>query len=175
MPIQISGQISISDITSEIPTLIGNVSLYTLSTANININSPSRPDGSAPHAMSEFYGYDHSYNPGTLWVGSDPARTDRGQWDLLCGYPLYITYLLNTPSPLIGTNVRNSDGSALSLLPAYIAFSGKNVAELDGGGNIAKFHSCVNIGDPFDPGSGIGLTPAPGEGDDPEDPFNIPR
>lgn len=64
MPLQINGQISISDIMGEIPTIIQNVSLTSLSTDSINIASPIKPDGSAPHAMSEFYGYDHYASSG---------------------------------------------------------------------------------------------------------------
>jgi hypothetical protein len=172
MPIQTSGQISLSDIASEIPTIVGDISLFTLSTANINLSSPSKPDGSTPHAMSEFYGYDHYYNPGTLWIGSSLVDARSGGWDLLCGAPLYLTYSLNTPSPLIGTRVQNSDGTALSVLPSYVALDPTAVAELDGAGIITQFFSCSNVGDPLKPKEGgIGLTPAPGETIDDNDPF----
>lgn len=78
MPLQTSGQISISNIMSVIPTLDpsigGGVSLYTLSTGNINIQSPFRPDGDPPHAMSEFYGYDHTFTAGvdmSMYLSND--------------------------------------------------------------------------------------------------------
>ena len=38
----------------------GNGSLTTLSTTSVNAASSAKPDGSAPHSLSEFYSYDHS-------------------------------------------------------------------------------------------------------------------
>ena len=44
-----------------------SASLTDMSTGNspdsLNTNSSSKPDGSTPHSMSEFYGYDHSFVP----------------------------------------------------------------------------------------------------------------
>ena len=66
MTLTASGQISISDINGEFGRsgTTANSSLEDLSdgtVANINTvnDSSDRPDGSAPHAMSEFYSYDH--------------------------------------------------------------------------------------------------------------------
>lgn len=59
-----SGQITISSITIEKgDSLLTNVSLNSLSTVGINQNSFSKPNGSQPHSMSEFYGYNHTYSP----------------------------------------------------------------------------------------------------------------
>ena len=53
----------------------------------VNINSTSKPDGSAPHAMSEFYGYDHDaagtsfssvYGSFTLDVATNQAQVYSG-------------------------------------------------------------------------------------------------
>lgn len=62
MALQSSGAIKISQIKSEKSESFN--SLTTLSTNNINQNSASKPDGNTPHSMSEFYSYDHTYNPG---------------------------------------------------------------------------------------------------------------
>lgn len=167
MALQTSGQISISDITGEIPTLIGNVSLYTLSTGNINIQSPLRPDGSAPHAMSEFFGYDHNYNPGTLIPGSDIASATKIYWGDLCYSAIVSTYSINTPKVMVGSLVKNSDGTSISStkLPGYLYFGDAEVAQIETNGIVSQLLNCETD---FDPGGG-GLTPAPGE--DPEDPF----
>ena len=60
MALQEGGQISLGDIATEMGVFIGNISLATQSTTDINTNSTYKPDGSQPHSMSEFYGYDHN-------------------------------------------------------------------------------------------------------------------
>ena len=60
MALQSSGQISISDIATEFGVLPSNASLTSFSSLNVNQNSTSKPDGSQPHSISEFYGYDHN-------------------------------------------------------------------------------------------------------------------
>jgi len=50
--------ISISQIKTEMGSSDG--SLTTLSTTSVNDASSAKPDGSAPHSLSEFYSYDHS-------------------------------------------------------------------------------------------------------------------
>ena len=60
MALTASGQLSLGDIATEMGVSLSNVSLTTQSTTDINTNSESKPDGSTPHAISEFYGYDHS-------------------------------------------------------------------------------------------------------------------
>jgi len=59
-----SGQIALSSISIEKgESLLQNVSLNSLSTVGINQNSMAKPNGSQPHSISEFYGYDHTYSP----------------------------------------------------------------------------------------------------------------
>lgn len=60
MALQSSGQISLSNIATEMGVSLSNVSLGTQSTTNVNQASTSKPDGSQPHSISEFYGYDHN-------------------------------------------------------------------------------------------------------------------
>lgn len=66
MTLQSSGAISLSQINSEMGYYVyeGSTSLTTRSTTNINAASQSKPDGNAPHYMSEFYGYDHQAGGG---------------------------------------------------------------------------------------------------------------
>ena len=63
MALTASGQLSLGDIATEMSVSLSNVSLTTQSTTGINTNSTSKPDGSTPHAISEFYSYDHSASP----------------------------------------------------------------------------------------------------------------
>ena len=63
MALTASGQLSLGDISIEMGVSPSNVSLTTQSTTGINTNSTSKPDGSTPHAISEFYSYDHSASP----------------------------------------------------------------------------------------------------------------
>ena len=67
MALTSSGQIAMSEINTELgrTSTTANTSLEDQSDgtyATINVANPSadRPDGSAPHAMSEFYSYNHS-------------------------------------------------------------------------------------------------------------------
>lgn len=59
-----------------------NVSLKNMSTGEngaVNAASPSRPDGSAPHRLSEFYGYDHDLSLVALGLNG-PVFTSTGNY-----------------------------------------------------------------------------------------------
>jgi len=89
MALTSSGQISINDIYTElgedgpINWSLKEASDGTVATINTDNASGNRPDGSAPHAMTEFYSYDHdlvtagftSWNAGTQAIGSNPGGT----------------------------------------------------------------------------------------------------
>lgn len=66
MALPTSGSISMDQITNELgkPRINGaSISLYKASIgeiSTINNNSPSKPNGIAPHSMSEFRGYNHT-------------------------------------------------------------------------------------------------------------------
>jgi hypothetical protein len=77
MTLTASGQIKFSEINTEFgrSSTTGNTSLEDLSdgtvaTINTQNDSADRPDGSAPHAISEFYSYDHDL-AGTSWSVTD--------------------------------------------------------------------------------------------------------
>ena len=66
MSLTASGQISMNDINGEFGrsgttanSSLEDLSDGTVATINTNNASDDRPDGSAPHSMSEFYSYDH--------------------------------------------------------------------------------------------------------------------
>ena len=74
MSLTASGQISMGDIRTELGDS-GSISLKeasdgTIATINTQNDSADRPDGSAPHAMTEFYSYDHDL-AGTSWSVTD--------------------------------------------------------------------------------------------------------
>ena len=78
MTLTSSGQISISDINGEFGrsgttanSSLEDLSDGTVATINTANASADRPDGSAPHSMSEFYSYDHDLVT-TSW-SSPPA------------------------------------------------------------------------------------------------------
>ena len=58
-----SGQLSIGSISSEKGLIPLNASLASLSSTGINQDSALKPNGIAPHSISEFYGYDHNASP----------------------------------------------------------------------------------------------------------------
>jgi len=90
MALPASGQISISDIytetgnENELNASLKDISDGTFVTINTANPAANRPDGSAPHAMSEFYSYDHdltssswggSWSAGNISIGSNPGST----------------------------------------------------------------------------------------------------
>ena len=96
MSLTASGQIKFSDINTEFgrtsttgDTSLEDLSDGTVATINTQNDSADRPDGSAPHAISEFYSYDHDL-AGTSWsvvdnTGLDlqelPGQTDESNKD----------------------------------------------------------------------------------------------
>lgn len=82
MSLTASGQISISDINGEFGrsgttanSSLEDLSDGTVATINTQNDSADRPDGSAPHAMTEFYSYDHDL-AGTSWSVADNTGLD---------------------------------------------------------------------------------------------------
>ena len=89
MSLASSGEISINEIYTELGEdgplnwSLKEASDGTVATINTDNASGDRPDGSAPHAMTEFYSYDHdlvstgfsSWSAGNQSVGSNPGGT----------------------------------------------------------------------------------------------------
>ena len=83
MPLLSSGQLKMSQINQELgrTSTSGNSALKNLSTgATVSLNSSatSKPNGTAPHAMSEWHGYNHSassttYTSRIMEYGEDTA------------------------------------------------------------------------------------------------------
>jgi len=108
MTLTSSGQIKMSEINTELgrTSTTANTSLEdqsdgTYATINTANASADRPDGSAPHAMSEFYSYNHS--AGVSW-----GSWSGGQW-----------------------NVDGTQASADEYLARSITFSGADNTNID--------------------------------------------
>jgi hypothetical protein len=78
MALTASGQLSLGDIATEMGVSLSNVSLTTQSTTGVNQNSTSKPDGATPHAVSEFYSYDHSASSLTAFSVDETTYGDPG-------------------------------------------------------------------------------------------------
>jgi hypothetical protein len=87
MALTASGQLSLGDIATEMGVELSNVSLTTQSTTGINTNSESKPDGSTPHAISEFYSYDHSASPPLTAFSVDANPYEDGEGACAEGSP----------------------------------------------------------------------------------------
>ena len=64
---------------------------------NLNASSTSKPDGTAPHAMSEFYGYDHDQTSSTSFSNTIADFTISGNMNTTV-YSGLKTFTLNNPS-----------------------------------------------------------------------------
>lgn len=88
MALPTSGPLSFSAINTELGrSSTAQMSLQTAETGGyvaINPNSPSRPNGSAPYAVSEWYGYNQSAGPASYsYAFSSSGSTNTGT---ACGY-----------------------------------------------------------------------------------------
>ena len=88
MTLTSSGQISFSDINTEFGrsgttanSSLEDLSDGTVATINTENASSDRPDGSAPHSITEFYNYDHDLAPATSWSTTDNTSVN------LSGFP----------------------------------------------------------------------------------------
>lgn len=125
MALQSSGQISMFNIRTE-KGLSGQVSLTTLSTSNVNQYSTSKPNGTAPHGIKEFYGYNHSADPITsfnasYWfAGAPPLNYADVNWTTTVAAAYVDHYVLNQQSSLYelyqSTAVSGTSGTNVTIL-----------------------------------------------------------
>lgn len=85
MPLQSSGQISFANINTELgrasDAQIGLNEAESGTYAPLNPNSPNRPNGSNPNSINEWWGYDHSIPPLTVYTGCGRSNTITGVCD----------------------------------------------------------------------------------------------
>jgi len=147
MPLQSSGQISMSDIASEKPTILQNMSLANISAFGINSASPKKPDGSAPHAMSEFHGYDHSASSGPSLTQIEMSnQTYPNYYDgmILCGNDTLTNYWYDGTSITPNINDRiytNSSGSS-TLNAKHVYGPWGEIITTNGAGYVDNIMQC---------------------------------
>lgn len=191
MPLQTSGQISISNIMGEVPSLGSNVSLYSLSTSNlINLQSPFRPDKNPPHAMSEFYGYDQNFSAGvdmSMYLSND-IYTMESYLEVTINGSMYYAYSYNPypeynilvdPGSTVDMRIIASDGQFTDGVAADWFTNrqdgssyGDYMTEINTTfvADDSEFELYVNAFSTGPVGGDGGLKPRPVEGD-PNDPF----
>ena len=120
MALTASGQLSLGDIATEMGASLADVSLTTQSTTGINEASPLFPDLEKPHAISEFYGYDHNYSAGP----AAPFTTFNAESSSFTTLQTSVISTLGAPITLLlssGSNrhalytERNSSGTAFNI------------------------------------------------------------
>lgn len=167
MPLQSSGQISMSDIAGEKPTIMQDMSLSAMSSLGINSASSFKPNGTAPHAISEFYGYDHYASSGpSLTQITMSSQTYPNYYDamILCGNNTTKDYWHDGTrfTPGIGDRIYTDSFGSSTLRSRHVYGPWGEVITTDGAGYVNAITLCES-GDPGgeDP---IG-------GGDPGDPF----
>lgn len=164
MALQLSGQISLSQITAEMGIISQNISLTNLSThSTLNDQSPMKPDESQPHAMSEFFAYDHSYSSLKALMGSGEVST-RTKWFDVCGEQMKFFYYHNGIGklPLVGNYIYTDDAGSLTGT-AHIKIQGaedfekaETVIATVSSGRVESINSCEGIEGPGEPGPVVG-------------------
>lgn len=165
MALQLGGQISLSNITAEMGLISQNVSLTNLSThSTLNDSSPSKPNESQPHAMSEFFAYDHSYSSLKNLMGSGQLST-RSKWFDVCAESMKFFYFHNGTGklPVVGDYIYTDEAGSLTgtahikIMGADDFEEGETVIATVSSGRVASINSCEGLEAPKDGG--------------PEDPF----
>jgi hypothetical protein len=170
MALQLGGQISLSNITAEMGQINSNVSLTSLSThSTLNDSSPSKPNETQPHAMSEFFAYDHSYSSLKNLMGSSQVST-RTKWFDVCVEDMKFFYFHDGSGklPVVGDYIYTDQSGSLTGT-AHIKIQGaedfeklETVIATVSGGRVESINPCEGLEGPGEPG------PSP---DEPEDPF----
>lgn len=109
MTLQSSGQISFNDLRVELA--IPSQAPFSITDAatgvyvTINTASPSRPNASTPHAISEWYSYNHTAAAASCYlvnnISANPSNTI--SWTSIDGVPRTGTLAANTSTNLCST------------------------------------------------------------------------
>lgn len=165
MALQGSGQISLSNIAGEMNQLSQDVSLVAMSTSStLNAQSPSKPDEAAPHGISEFYSYDHSYSSLKAMSGGPLNSIFSGKWFDFCFDDTKFFYAHSGSGDLPVKNdqvYQNDRGSYYAAGQGYIKVIDPKmgityVIETNSAGFVVDVQSCEGIepGGPKEPGFG---------------------
>lgn len=174
MALQGSGQISLSNIATEMNQISQNISLTGLSThSTLNDQSPFKPNEFFPHGMAEFYAYDHNYSSFKALMGG--IQNDSGKWFEFCEDEVRFFYAHDGGKelPMVGDRLYINDrgnyvpfgAHYTKILPAIQGPEGGEtsyIATTDASGKVTRLDTCE--GDVAGPGK-------PGAPDGGEDPF----
>ena len=154
MALQGSGQISLSNIATEMNQIAQNISLGGMSTStSLNDQSPFKPNESQPHGMSEFYSYDHSFSSFKPLMGGT-KNPSYSKWFNHCGDDIKFFYAHDgsKDSPNVGDKLYTNDRGSYILFPAAVTKiegmegpSSQWVAVTDSSGKITQLNSCEGI------------------------------
>lgn len=163
MALQIGGQISLSNIAGEMNQIGQNISLVAMSTSStLNDQSPSKPNEAAPHGISEFYSYDHSYSSLKALMGGSENPTTSGKWFDFCSDDMKTFYAHDGSKdfPQVGDGIYLNDrGSYYLVGSSFILIGHPEMTESfvvrTDNGKVMDINSCEGIGgDPKEPGVG---------------------
>ena len=164
MALQLGGQISLSQITAEMGLISQNVSLTNLSThSTLNDQSPMKPDESQPHAMSEFFAYDHSYSSFKSLSGGVENPTFAGKWFNFCGDDIssFYSHDGSNDMPEVGDTIYiNNKGDMTPIGTSHVKLSGEFDEKVGSSvfvattnsGTVISINSCEGVEDPKEPG-----------------------
>lgn len=142
MTLPSSGQISIGDIVTEKSLAQGNDSLTSLSTTNINSNSaPNVPDQATPHAISEFYGYNHNAAASLTSYGSSTLQANAAN---ACSQIVFTTYYHDGAGadPVTFDNVYSNSKGTAALGDGVYKYQSQNSWYSVSAGAVTGFGGC---------------------------------
>mgnify|MGYP000211111899 CR=1 FL=1 len=146
MALAASGQISISQINTELgrTSTTANTSLKSCSdgtngTINTANATADRPDGTAPHSMSEFYSYNHTASSVRSFLSSEGSRSSN------CGSDIEKTQYHDGSGtlPVIGDIVyTNSAGTVTAANGYYLTSSSGGIFLDKSNGTVSGTFGC---------------------------------
>jgi len=148
MALPSSGQISFSDINTELgQSSDAELSLNDAANGNvatINTNSPDTPDSSTPHAISEWYSYDHSASGGgglTEFNAGGPFP-EQGEACIVQDNGGIYYHNGGGSLPTNGDGVFNDEEGNDASGPGFYFVNSSYVFELDSSGIVSDVTSC---------------------------------
>jgi len=152
MPLQTSGQISMSQAAAEKGNSLSDVSMVKLCSYDMNTDlcNPTQVNVAAPHQISELFGYDHN----CITAPSGTDHVVRGMFrDAFeaCAEPMrseewYITVLAPNTDPIRGSQI-TAQGEAIQPPEGWYYFErGNYVFFVDREGNVQDVIPCDGPG-----------------------------
>ena len=113
---------------------------------NLNASSTSKPDGTAPHAMSEFYGYDHDQTSSTSFSNTIADFTI--SCNINTSTTVLKTFTLNNPSGNLTHTFTNDSFvfGTISVAMSKVGDPGQGGTSNSGTGFVAEGSTCTLSG-----------------------------